>query len=87
MTAAKLSYDFVRIHPYADGNGRLSRLIMNLVLWNPFFPVYIKANSLGRKRYAQALKRANRGDLEPLAAIICIYLIEVYNLLLGRCAS
>lgn len=32
MKAAEFSYRFVRIHPYVDGNGRLSRLIMNLIL-------------------------------------------------------
>ena len=33
MEAAESSYRFVRIHPYHDGNGRISRLLMNLVLW------------------------------------------------------
>lgn len=30
--AAKLSYDFVRIHPYKDGNGRTSRMILDYLL-------------------------------------------------------
>ncbi len=32
LKAAKLHMDFVGIHPFIDGNGRVSRLIMNLEL-------------------------------------------------------
>ncbi len=32
LKAAKLHVDFVGIHPFIDGNGRVSRLIMNLEL-------------------------------------------------------
>jgi len=31
LSAATHSYRFVRIHPYSDGNGRVSRLLMNLI--------------------------------------------------------
>lgn len=37
---AKIHYDFVKIHPFVDGNGRLARLIMNLYLVkNGFLPI------------------------------------------------
>lgn len=81
--AASASYDFVRIHPYADGNGRVSRLLMNLVLWSHYPPVSIKADKKGRHRYGQALRRANRGNIEPLACLIADSLIETYGKLLA----
>lgn len=83
MMAAKASYQFVRVHPYSDGNGRVSRLLMNLVLWGHHPPISLKADAKGRHRYHVAIKRANRGNLEPLACLIAIGLIEVYNKLLS----
>jgi fido (protein-threonine AMPylation protein) len=79
MKAAKVSHRFVTVHPYADGNGRLSRLVMNLVLCGRFLPVALKADSHGRHRYVQALRRADGGNYEPLACLIALSLIESYK--------
>ncbi len=60
--AAQLHYDFVRIHPFDDSNGRTSRLLMNYVLiQNGFPPVIIK--SADKKGYLNALNKADVGDL------------------------
>lgn len=78
--SAELSYRFVSIHPYLDGNGRISRVLMNLILWTLGFPpVYLKADKKGRHRYSVALLRANKGNYKPLASLIAISLIEVYD--------
>jgi hypothetical protein len=83
VRVARASHAFVRIHPYADGNGRLSRLLMNLALWNTYPPLYLKADGKGKHRYAQALKRADRGNYKPLAALIALSLSDVYDRLLA----
>lgn len=83
LVAAQQSYKFVRIHPYVDGNGRVSRLIMNLVLWEHFPPIDLKADRKGRSRYRQALHRANRGDIKPLACLIAMSLSKIYDKLLN----
>jgi fido (protein-threonine AMPylation protein) len=83
MKAAEVSHRFVRIHPYYDGNGRISRLLMNLVLWGHHPPVYLKADKKGRHRYAQALRRGDNGRGEPLACLIAMGLIEVYQKVLA----
>lgn len=37
---ARLHFDFVKIHPFTDGNGRIARLLMNLYLVkNGFLPI------------------------------------------------
>ncbi len=61
--AAMLHYKFVIIHPFDDGNGRVSRLLMNYVLLqNGLPPVIIK--SLDKTNYLRALNRADTGEYE-----------------------
>jgi fido (protein-threonine AMPylation protein) len=82
LIAANVSHRFACIHPYRDGNGRVSRLLMNLVLRGHFPFVYLKADKKGRHRYSQSLRRADRGNIKPLASLICMSLIEIYQKLL-----
>ena len=59
--AALFHYKLVCIHPFDDGNGRISRLLMNYVLFkNGWPPVVIK--SADKKNYLSALRRADVGD-------------------------
>ena len=56
--AAKLHIDFVKIHPFVDGNGRTARLLMNLDLMKAGLqPVVIKAAD--RLDYYEALDKAH----------------------------
>lgn len=68
--AAWTHAEFVRIHPFLDGNGRTARLIMNYQLMsNNFLPVSIKVEE--RLEYYNALdKYATTKDLEPFVNLI-----------------
>lgn len=68
--AAWTHAEFVRIHPFVDGNGRTSRLIMNYQLMiNGFLPISIAKEN--RLEYYNALEEyAVNGNLEQFLELI-----------------
>lgn len=62
--------EFVKIHPFLDGNGRTSRLIMNYQLMkNGFLPINIKVED--RLNYYETLDiYAVEGDLKPFQKLV-----------------
>ncbi|KAG6441910.1 hypothetical protein O3G_MSEX002065 [Manduca sexta] len=62
--AALAHYKLVHIHPFIDGNGRTSRLLMNLLLMQAGYPPVIIAKQ-HRHLYYQHLQTANEGDVRP----------------------
>jgi len=56
--AALVHFKFVSIHPFGDGNGRITRLLMNYVLNNNGYPMLI-IDYTQRKGYYTALERSN----------------------------
>lgn len=68
--AAWTHAEFVRIHPFQDGNGRTSRLIMNYQLLAAGFPAIDIAKE-HRLEYFQALEAyAVEGNLTPFTEMI-----------------
>jgi Fic family protein len=63
--AAEFHYKFVCIHPFDDGNGRVSRLLMNYILLNYNYPMLI-IKSEDKENYLTALQKADIGDLVSL---------------------
>jgi Fic family protein len=59
ILAAEMHEQIVRIHPFIDGNGRTTRLIMNLILLQNGFPIAnIKGDLTSRLAYYKALENA-----------------------------
>jgi Fic family protein len=68
--AAKLHLDFVKIHPFIDGNGRTARLLLNLELMKSGFPAIVLPVER-RLAYYNALDTAHvDGDEEPFLALV-----------------
>jgi len=59
----------VTIHPFIDGNGRVARLLLNLVLMRYAFPIAIIAKE-DRIRYYDALEQSQTSDLTPFILLI-----------------
>lgn len=61
---------FGYIHPYPDGNGRVARFLMNLMLASGGYP-WTVISVEDRNRYMQALESASVGtDIEPFATFL-----------------
>jgi fido (protein-threonine AMPylation protein) len=69
VVAALFHYYFVVIHPFNDGNGRISRIFLNLILLKDgLFPIVIPDNR--RRDYYQSLIDADSGDFSSLIDLI-----------------
>ncbi len=65
----------VYIHPFTDGNGRVARLLMNLIFMRYGYPIAIITKE-DRIRYYDALKISQSSDLSPFLALIIESLYE-----------
>lgn len=70
--AALFHFKFVYIHPFADGNGRTARLLMNFILMSHGFPpAIVKAENEQRLTYYETLEKAIvEKDVQPFVALI-----------------
>jgi Fic family protein len=59
--AALAHKEFVFIHPFIDGNGRTSRLLMNLILLQEGYTIAIIPSEL-RSNYVNVLEQAHEND-------------------------
>ena len=65
VLSALLHHKLVSVHPFFDGNGRTSRLVMNVALMQKGFPLAIILKT-DRKKYYSVLQKADDGNIEPL---------------------
>ena len=69
LAAAAAHTWFVTIHPFIDGNGRVARLLLNLLLIRYGFPIAIITKE-DRLRYYDALEESQVSDLTPFVALV-----------------
>lgn len=77
ILAAEMHERIVTIHPFIDGNGRTSRLAMNLILLQQGYPIAnIPGDMDSRLAYYSALESCNLGeDKEPFHRLIADYVL------------
>ena len=81
IIAATFHYRFVRIHPFDDGNGRMARLLMNMILIRHGYAAAVIGRD-DRERYIGELERVDRiesldGFIEFIASC-CEHTIDLY---------
>jgi Fic family protein/DNA-binding XRE family transcriptional regulator len=89
ILAAEMHERLVTIHPFIDGNGRTSRLVMNLILLqHGYIIANIKGDYESRMHYYQALETAqtknNKGDFLMFIAMIEKESLERYLTIIGQ---
>lgn len=77
--AARLHHRFTAIHPFDDGNGRMCRLLMNLILMQAGYPPAVIR--LGeREQYLAALRRADAAENEDFISFIAEHVVSSLEL-------
>lgn len=86
VRAAIAHHDFEAIHPYTDGNGRVGRLLLNLMLMQDGYPPALVLREW-RTRYIQALRQAHLGDYTRLIDLIGLAVEYTLDLYLEACVE
>ena len=69
LVAAAAHTWLVTIHPFVDGNGRVGRLLLNLILMRHGYPIAIITKA-DRSRYYDSLEISQLSDLTALGALV-----------------
>lgn len=69
--AAFAHHELVRIHPFVDGNGRVARLLCNLILISKGYPPII-IRTKDRKKYFDCLEKAHFGNFKVFVDFIAL---------------
>ncbi len=81
VLASLFHFKFVAIHPFDDGNGRLARILMNLILLRTDLPVIVVKND-DKQNYYGVLSQADNQQFIPLIEYMCDLLQHSLNLYL-----
>ena len=79
-------HDFEALHPFTDGNGRVGRLLLNLMLMQDGYPPALILREW-RTRYIMALQAAHRGEYSELVNLVGLAVEHSLDLYLEACET
>lgn len=86
VAAVIAHHGFEAVHPFVDGNGRVGRLLLNLLLMRAGYPPALLLSDW-RIGYLRALSAADSGNYTPLANLIGRAVDAGLDLYLAACAQ
>lgn len=78
LESAIVHHRLSAIHPFVDGNGRVARLLGNLILLRASYPI-VNVRREDRPRYYDALSYADLGLFSPLTELVLDRALEVFS--------
>ncbi len=84
--AAIAHHGFEAVHPFVDGNGRVGRLLLNLMLMREGYPPALVLKDW-RIRYIHGLNEANTGQYGPIVNLIGQAVEACLDVYLQACAT
>jgi Fic family protein len=84
--AAHAHFWLVDIHPFADGNGRVARLLTNLLLLQAGYPIAIIRQE-DRAAYYAALEAGHEGRLDPFLLLVAEAVDRTLDMFLAATAE
>jgi len=79
--AALFHHKLVYIHPFFDGNGRVARLMMNVLLMQKGYPLVIILKN-DRKKYYRMLEKADKGSYSELTRFVALSVMRSLDIYL-----
>ena len=77
--STRFVYRFLCIHPFVDGNGRVSRLLFNFII-NQFGYINCIIFDEDKEDYYRSLQNSNKDNVKPLLEFFYKELIKTYDL-------
>lgn len=81
VLASLFHHKFVEIHPFDDGNGRMTRLLTNFILLKYGYPVSV-VKTENRSAYYAALSQADNGQVIPIIEFISETVRDTFEIML-----
>lgn len=78
LGATYVHHQLAAIHPFIDGNGRVARLLMNLILLRSGYPI-VNIRREDRSKYYESLAFSNVGLYSPLVGLVLDRASEIFG--------